>query len=301
MNPVSPQSWFLKCAIAAALSLLVYAAIALEGPRAPPLPTGRDGQLRILDRYMQEPVPSVLLLGSSLTARLRDEYFDTPDLRVVGLAGGSPITGLEVVLARDRLPETILIEMNVLSRGEDPALVQKFSGGAASSWPRPIRSAIAFYERWLHAPPDRRQAKAAAAALLAAPPSDFDNRIYVERAMRGWNTAPSDAIMTKNLATLQRLVERIEARGSRVYFYSLPFAGPLQNSTLAKAMAALAHAQFSDDRQWILLDGSMPDLRWPDGVHLDERSGAIVSQYINRELSSHLGPRVLEDDGRRGK
>ena len=29
MNPVSTQNWFLKCGIAAALSLLVYAAIAI--------------------------------------------------------------------------------------------------------------------------------------------------------------------------------------------------------------------------------------------------------------------------------
>ncbi len=139
MNPVSPQSWFLKCAVAAALSLLVYAAIAVAGPKAPPLPTGRDGALTILDRYVQEPVPDVLLVGSSLTARLNEEYFDTPNPRVLGLAGGSPVTALEVALARDRLPHTILIEMNILNRGEDPALVQKFSEGGAATWPRPIR------------------------------------------------------------------------------------------------------------------------------------------------------------------
>ncbi|HEV3271439.1 MAG TPA: hypothetical protein VGZ93_04585, partial [Candidatus Methylacidiphilales bacterium] len=117
MTPVSPQSWFLKCGLAAALSLLVYAAIALAGPKAPPLQTSRDGALTILDRYVQEPVPRVLLVGSSLTARLNEEYFDTPNLKVLGLAGGSPITALEVVLARDRLPGTILIEMNILARG----------------------------------------------------------------------------------------------------------------------------------------------------------------------------------------
>ncbi len=100
MNAVSPQGWFLKCGAAAALPLLVYAAIALAGPQAPPLPTSRDAALTVLDRYMQEPVPNVLLVGSSLTARLNEEYFDTPNLRVVGLAGGSAITALEVALSR---------------------------------------------------------------------------------------------------------------------------------------------------------------------------------------------------------
>ena len=290
MNAVSPQGWFLKCGAAAALPLLVYAAIALAGPQAPPLPTSRDAALTVLDRYMQEPVPNVLLVGSSLTARLNEEYFDTPNLRVVGLAGGSAITALEVALSRDRLPGTILIEMNILERGEDPALVQRFVGGGASTWPRPIRSAIAFYERWHHAPPDRRQAKVVAAALLRAPPSDFDNRIYVERAARELSTAPSDAIMRTNLATLQRLVEKIEARGSQAYFYNLPLASELQDSVAAKGTAAVAHAGFSAD-QWLHLDGSIPGLRWADGVHLDERSAVIVSQSIDRELSSHLEPK----------
>jgi hypothetical protein len=158
MNPVSPQIWFLKCGIAAGLSLLVYAAIAIAGPKAPPLPTSRDGALTVLDRYMQEPVPDVLLVGSSLTTRLNEAYFDTPDLRVIGLAGGSPITALEVALARNRLPKTILIETNILVRGENTVLVQKFSGGATSTWPRPIKSAIAFYDiGFTHRPIAARQ------------------------------------------------------------------------------------------------------------------------------------------------
>jgi hypothetical protein len=285
MTPVSPQSWFLKCGLAAALSLLVYAAIALAGPKAPPLQTSRDGALTILDRYVQEPVPRVLLVGSSLTARLNEEYFDTPNLKVLGLAGGSPITALEVVLARDRLPGTILIEMNILARGADPALVQKFSGGRAPIWPRPIRSAIAFYERWHHAPPDRARARAIAAALLQGPPSDFDNRIYVERALRELSTAPSDAVMTNNLVTLRRLADKIEARGSRVYFYSLPLSAALQDSVMATATAAAAHAEFSDDRRWIHLDGTKPDLRWADGFHLDERSAIIIARQIDGFLT----------------
>jgi hypothetical protein len=285
MTPVSPQSWFLKCGLAAALSLLVYAAIALAGPKAPPLQTSRDGALTILDRYVQEPVPRVLLVGSSLTARLNEEYFDTPNLKVLGLAGGSPITALEVVLARDRLPGTILIEVNILARGADPALVQKFSGGRAPIWPRPIRSAIAFYERWHHAPPDRARARAIAAALLQGPPSDFDNRIYVERALRELSTAPSDAVMTNNLVTLRRLADKIEARGSRVYFYSLPLSAALQDSVTATATAAAAHAEFSDDRRWIHLDGTKPDLRWADGFHLDERSAIIIARQIDGFLT----------------
>jgi hypothetical protein len=286
MKLTSEQSWFLKCGITAALSLSVYTAISLAGPKAPPLQTSRDGAVAHLDRYVSDPVPSALLVGSSLTTRLNEEYFDTPDLKVLGLAGGSPITALEVALARDHLPKIILIEMNILERGKDSELVQKFTQYSVPVWPSPIRSAVAFYERWRHPLPDRAQAKAAAAALLRNPPSDFDNRIYVERALRGWRTPPISGHVTNDLDAVRRLVEKVEARGSKAYFYLLPLFGALEDSDYAKATAKAAHSAFPDNRQWIHLDGSSPDLRWMDGVHLDERSSLLIAKQIDQFLKS---------------
>ena len=288
MKLASTQDWFIKCGVTAALSLSVYATVSLVGPKAPPLPTGRDGAVTLLDRYVSEPVPSVLLVGSSLTTRLNAEYFDTPDLKVLGLAGGSPITALQVALARDRLPKILLVEMNILERSEDSGLVQKFTQPGVPAWPRPLRSAIAFFERRHHPPPDRARVKAAALDLLEGPPSNFDNRIYLERAVQVSRTAPSRTLIKDNLAKLKRLVAEIEARGSQVYFYSLPLAGPLQNSVAAKAETVAAHAAFSDDQRWILLDGSMPDLRWADGIHLDERSSFMMAKEIDRFLKDRL-------------
>jgi hypothetical protein len=285
MNPPSPLQWILKCAVTAALALSLYAAVSMAGPKAPPLATSRDGAAALLDRYVNEPVPNVLLAGTSFTARLNEAYFETPDLKVLGLAGGSPITTLEIALARDNLPKTILVELNVLTRGEDRALVERFSGNGAPAIPRPIRSAVAFYERWHHPSPDRDSAKAQAAALLKGVPSDFDNHVWVERVMHEWSTAPAEAIMTNDLTALKQLVERLEARGSKVYFYIVPAAGPLLDLAAPKATASAAHRAFPDERRWIHLDGSLPDLRWADGVHLDERSAVMIAQQIDRFLS----------------
>jgi hypothetical protein len=285
MEPISAQGWFVKCALGLVLPLLVYAAIVAAGPKAPPLPTARDGALEVLDRYTRGPVPEIVLVGSSFTARLKEEYFDATNLKVLGLAGGSSITALKVLMGRERLPKIVLIEMNVLERSEDPALVQRFTGSAnASTLPHPIRSALAFYERWLHAPPDRRQAGAMVAAMLQARPSDFDNRVYVDRTMREWSTPPSAAEITKNTAVLERLVKQIEARGGLVYFYSLPYAEALQGSVYARATANTAHATFTNDLQWLRLELPMHELRWADGVHLDERSSIIVAKELQKQL-----------------
>ena len=288
------RNWFIKCGIAIATPLLVYSAIAAAGPKAPPLPTGRDGALEVLNRYTQGPVPGIVLVGSSFTARLKEEYFDAPNLKVLGLAGGSSITALEVLMGRERLPKIVLIEMNILERGEDLALVQRFTDGAnASTLPRPIKSAVAFYERWLHAPPDRRQADAMVAALLQAQPSDFDNRVYVDRTMREWNASLPTAEITKNAAVLEHLVRQIEARGSLVYFYSLPYVETLQASDYARATANTARATFTNDLQWLRLELPMHELRWADGVHLDERSSIVVSKELQKQLL------LRNDQGRR--
>lgn len=290
MNPVSTLSWFLKCGVAATLCLLVYAAIALMGPKAPPLPTSRDGALTILDRYVQEPVPDVLLVGSSLTARLKEEYFDTPNLEVIGLAGGSPITGLEVALARDHLPKTVLIEMNVLTRGEDPSLVHEFSGGGPSTWPRPIRAVVAFWEKWLHASPGRGRLKARAASLLQLPPSNFDNRVYVARALQQWDAESPEGPVRANVAKIQQLIEAMERRGTQVLLYELPYAEQLERSRWAKLAHAIVHAEFPNPDMWLDINFNRSELRWADGIHLDERSAVIVSQSIDRALSSFLRP-----------
>src|SRR4051812_41104504 len=118
MQQSSTVHWFVKCCLSA-VSLLTLCGLvtAWFGNRLQlPSTTTRDGTLITLNRYAKEPVPDVVLVGSSLTFRLKEEYFATPRVRNLALAGGSPVTGLEIVANQPRLPRIILIEVNVLSR-----------------------------------------------------------------------------------------------------------------------------------------------------------------------------------------
>jgi hypothetical protein len=90
-----------------------------------PATTTRDGTLITLSRYLREPVPDIVLLGSSIAFRLKEEYFATRGLRNLALAGGSPVTGLEIVANQPRLPQYILVEANVVARPTDIALVER--------------------------------------------------------------------------------------------------------------------------------------------------------------------------------
>jgi hypothetical protein len=294
MQQISAARWLAKCGVSAAVLILAcgWATAWFGNSLQLPAATTRDGTLITLNRYAKEPIPDIVLVGSSLTFRLKEEYFATPRLRNLALAGGSPVTGLEIVANQPRLPKIILVEANVLARGADAALVEKYSrsGGAEVLFFRPVRTAVAAYEYWLHAPVGHAQVSSTLAQLIRQPPKDFDNRVYVDRALQQFNSQDPTAAVQANAITVERLIAVIEQRGARVWLFELPYSEPLEQSRSAKITREIVHARFAAPDRWLRVDFSRGELRWADGVHLDERSAVIVSQSIDRVLSAYLGP-----------
>jgi hypothetical protein len=295
MERISAVRWFAKCAVSAALLLLGcgLATAWFGNGLQVPTTTTRDGTLITLNRYAKEPIPDLVLVGSSLTFRLKEEYFATPRLRNLALAGGSAVTGLEIVANQPRFPRLVLIEANVLSREPDAALVERYSrsSDAEPLFFRPVRTAVAAYENWLHAPLSHAQVAAALDLLRKQPPSDFDSRLYADRALLQFNTQDPTAVAQANVNRVEQLIASIERRGSHALLFELPYSEPLEDSRTAKITREIVHAKFPAPDRWLHIDYARSDLRWADGVHLDERSAVIVSQSIDRVLPSLLGPR----------
>jgi hypothetical protein len=295
MQVRSAVRWFVKCGLGALVLLLACGLATAWFGNALQLPstTTRDGTLITLNRYAKEPVPDAVLVGSSVTFRLKEEYFATPRMRNLGLAGGSPITGLEIVLNQRRLPRLVLIEANVLSRPADMALVERYSrsGSTEPVFFRPIRTAVAAYENWLHVPRNHMQVSLALGRLLEQPPSDFDNRIQADRALQQSNAEDPTAAVQASVTRIEQLIAAFEQRGARVLFYELPYSEELKGSRSANITREIAHARFPDPEKWLRIDFKRGDLRWTDGVHLDERSAVIVAQSIDRAIASLPGPK----------
>ncbi|SDT61591.1 hypothetical protein [Bradyrhizobium canariense] len=285
--------WFAKCGFTAAVLLLACGAATAWFGNGLQLPatTTRDGTLITLNRYAREPIPDVVLVGSSLTFRLKEEYFATPSLRNLALAGGSPVTGLEIVASQPRLPRIILVEANVLSRAVDSALVEKYSrsGNTDPLFFRPIRTAVAAYENWNHIPLTHARVSLALSQLLKQPPSDFDNHVYVDRAFQEQNAEDPTVAAGTNVMRIQHLIQAVEQRGARVLLFELPYSDRLEESRSVKITHEIVHSAFPDPDRWLKIDYPRAELRWSDGIHLDERSAVIVTQSIDRALSSLAG------------
>ena len=291
--PMSVVRWFVKCALTAA-ALLVACGLAtawLGNGLQLPATTTRDGTLTTLNRYVRGSTPDVVLVGSSLTFRLKEEYFSTPNVRNLALAGGSPVTGLEIVANQTHLPRVILVEMNILSRATDETLVKKYSNGdnADPLFFRPVRTGVAAYENWNHASPDHARVALALDRLLKRAPSDFDNHVYVDRAYQDMNAEDPTVAVGINVMRIQRLLSDVERRGARVEFFELPYSDRLEEARSVRITHEILHNAFPDPDRWLRLDYPRSELRWSDGVHLDERSALIVSQSIDRALVSLPG------------
>lgn len=293
MPPISPPTWLTRCAGAAALLLLAcgLATAHFGSALQQPAVTTRDGSLVTLNRYMREEVPDIVLVGSSVTWRLKEEYFTLPRVRNLALAGGSPVTGLEIVAAQPRLPKLVLIESNILTRETDAALVARFSGGSAAQalWLRPVRSLVAALETWTHAPPNQTQARAEQQRLLGQPPATFDNRVYRDRAVAQMNEGDAAAPVRANVLRIRQLIEEIERRGSRVRLIHIPFEPEIERSRLVASSQQIVRAAFPDDATWLTIDPPRSELRWADGVHLDERSALLVVRAIEASLGAAAG------------
>ncbi len=285
---VSAVRWLIKCGAGAAIVLTAcgFATVRFGSGLQMPATTTRDGTLITLSRYLREPLPDVVLLGSSITFRLKEEYFATPKLRNLALAGGSPLTGLEIVASQPQLPGLILVEANVLARQTDAALVERYSRGDAEPlFFRPVRAAVAAYEQQLHTPLTHEQVALELRRLVGQPPSDFDNRIYADRALQQLNAEdPTDAVRL-NAKRIGELIRIVEQRGARVLLFELPYFEPIEGSRHAAITREIIHAAFPDSNRWLSIEVNRSELRWADGVHLDERSAVIVAQAMERALA----------------
>ena len=286
---MSAVQWLVKCGAGAIILLIAcgFATARFGGGLQMPATTTRDGTLITLNCFMREPVPDVVLVGSSITFRLKEEYFATPRLEESRACGR-----LSRHRAGDRcepakLPELILVETNVLARTTDGAVVERYSRGDIDQlFFRPVRAAVAAYEQRRHAPLTHEEVALNLRKLVEQPPSDFDSRVYVDRALEQFNAQDPAGATRINAKRIEELIRTLEQRGARVLLFELPYAEPVESSRFVTTTREIIHARFPDPHRWLRIDANRSELRWADGVHLDERSAVIVTQALERSLAS---------------
>jgi hypothetical protein len=95
---------------------------------------------------------------------------------------------------------------------------------------------------------------------------------------------PTDAARAST-KRIEELIRTVEQRGARVFLFELPYSEPVEGSRFAATTREIIHAAFPDSTRWLSIEMNRSELRWADGVHLDERSAIIVTQAMERAFA----------------
>jgi hypothetical protein len=284
--------WFCKFGAAFAATLAICCIVPRMFDSIPifPLINSDRGHVRILNHYFQSPTPTIALAGSSLTERLKENYFERRDIRNVGLGGGSPLTGLTVLAETTRKrPPIIAIEANIMLRGIDRELVREFHDVdqpiAAFA---PLRSLLAFYQMKLDGSPPAFDPKRCEDVFRTPPSQTLIKMDDTASVTAVFDSSALDDQIQSDVATLKALVARLEAEGIKVYLYQLLTLAALERTRYVRT-TRLALADAFDGARWLLLDYPTAEMRWDDSIHFNDRSAIILACALERALNSRSG------------
>jgi hypothetical protein len=281
--------WFAKFGITCALLLTCcWAAprVFTNLPQFPPTTTDQQ-QVIVFDRYFRLPILDVALVGSSLSYRLKEEFFERGNVRNVATPGGSPLTGLAIIGAAPAIrPRVIAVETNILNRGIDESLYQKFRNGKRSqNILPPLRTLAAYYQGALD--DALTLSKTERRSILERPAAASEVPQDVGTVVGEWNKQSYDETLLKDAKTLNALVKNLEDQGVTICFFEMPYTPVLNRTRYATTVRKVLDEVFGlNNSRWLTLEYPDDEMRWTgDGVHLDERSALIFASVLDKAVS----------------
>lgn len=265
----------------------------------------------IAERYVLGATPEAVLVGSSLSRMLGTQ--PGSDVYNLSFSGGSPLTGLEIVLRNGTLPRTVFVETNIIERALDESLARSVFDEPVASlrrWVpafryeyRPANLALSAWtwSEWARAQGWRAALARASRAGRAAPaPADapagdplsaaeFADLQQDATFRRGLAAQLADAdkvpdslraATARSVATLQRQVAALRARNVRVVFVRMPVFAGVDQTARERFMDDAVRAAFpAPGYEWLETPPGTR-LRWVDSLHLVGPSATWMAARI---------------------
>lgn len=264
---------------------------------APARLTASDANLAALVKYAVAKHKNVAWVGSSLTMALSERYFSIPGSYNLGLGGGSPVTGLQVLEKMQSLPKVVVIETNVLDRPVDQDLV----GRPWHAISNPLLAAVADFYRPLRLVPGaiclpyarvQREANDRRIRLLGEPSKYRGLNEPARQDLERLRARPLNrALVQSNVAEINRVTALLESRGVRVLYVNMPYATEFDELAYNKrAKETISGRERYDCARCVDLQEVLPagELGWTDGQHVDERTSLLVIDAVERIIRPML-------------
>lgn len=243
-------------------------------------------------------VPSLALVGTSLAANLKADYFG-PGTVNLGMAGGSVQTGLALVVRAPHKPRTLLVEMDdkVAAPSDAKTLGAVFGPlGQISCHAlpalrveyRPASVVISTLKRWT-----KRRSGLSDEARDAAEPIDQNLRRQLVSQELAAQAVPlsreQEAALQAGAQTVRARASRLQRDGVRVVLFEPPGEAAVQASPRQRQVRLLLHRLFpSGPYQWLPAPSGQ-DWTTRDGVHLIRRDARRYAAYVQAWLRRSPG------------
>ncbi|MBI5563220.1 MAG: hypothetical protein HY894_10290 [Deltaproteobacteria bacterium] len=264
-------------------------------------------------RYVyQDKAAPFVIIGSSLSQRLSSLSGDYYNL---ALGGGSPITGMKVLLRGGKFPSTVLVEINMIIKPSDenfldglfmpvlydlrryvPGLREEYqplallSGKILNIWqtgrltnaparPQPAANATkaaAEAEAALKRITASRHAGEAAFKIALADHQKKQSALWDDRLKKN-----------KNILYLKEAVDALSQHGVRVIFYEMPTDPSLIGLPKTVSIRERMHQEFPDASYWLpQVDAN--EYATTDGMHLDGESARKYAAFLQSEMKARF-------------
>jgi hypothetical protein len=249
--------------------------------------------------YLDGPHQPVEILGSSLSTKLLPDYFSKTGSVVgnLGLDGCKVLTGLQLLLQRKDLPETVLLEENMLLQqptANDREVLDAVGG--FSFWlatkipilqPQSRPSSILY-----SVTKKRNDLKVAATAPVPHPEEVPATKMTPTNAIAIPPVAASQTNTMIVAGQIEKLIRELQHRGVEVALFHLP-EGPMITRAGENDLAAIDNLVRSLGLPTIDLGEEMTrqklPIRYTDGLHLvspsAQNAAAILADWLRHSLA----------------
>jgi len=270
-----------RAAAAFVVALAGYSAVVAVVPVKPTTFVTQDARnAAMAESFVLGPRPKIVLAGSSLCARLDAELLGK-EVGNICFAGGSALTGLDLIEAVSAYPDIVLIEANFFYRRADPAFVAQATR-PVSSWLKGRFPAL----QVANEPINLLLSGLKSLSPGAQRPDPIAIRRAIEQRLSDVSERPSDGDLAAATALLARHVDRLLSHNVRIAVLEMPVADELEDvDATRRPIEALAR---------LFPPGEVPWFRWDrtsavettDGAHLTDDSAAKVASRVAHFIAS---------------
>jgi len=247
--------------------------------------TQDDTNLIRAQEFVAQPDRDSVLVGSSLTFRLPAQALGT-HIANLAFAGGGPATGLALVRDSGARPALVLVEINLLLRGPDQAMIESLTRFPERQLRKHLRVFRTGYDpvNWLW----RGAMFLLHRTEVEPPPSARVVHQLTQAQWREKSEPPDLQTLRRNLAQVSSMVAFLQAGGTKVGFFEMPVDPSLIDTPADAEVRREALRAFPPSRFCWLKLGVPGGAHTVDGIHLTAGDAVLVAHEISQQRMNCL-------------